>query len=169
MTIQPEIMLILARARNGVIGHQNKMPWHIPADLRHFKRLTINHPMIMGRQTFESLPGLLPDRPHIVLTHNMNWQAEGCEVAHNLDQAIEIALRYSSRIAIIGGAQIFKQSWSLADYIELTEIEKDYTGDTYVDLPDMSGFSLESQQDYDAESGQPAFCFKRFMKRKIMP
>jgi dihydrofolate reductase len=80
----PEIVLIVARADNGVIGVDGKLPWYLPADLRHFKQLTLGVPMIMGRKTFDSLPGLLPDRRHIVLTRNDDWAEEGAEVAHSV-------------------------------------------------------------------------------------
>ncbi|MFT8736215.1 MAG: dihydrofolate reductase [Zymomonas mobilis] len=165
MPHSPEITIILARAQNGVIGIKNSMPWHIPADLKHFKALTVGHPMIMGRRTFESLPGLLPKRPHIVLTHKPDWQAEGAEVAHDLTEAIKLARQYSDKIAVIGGAHIFKQFWDSADCIELTEIYRDYDGDTVVDLPDMTAFSLTAQEEFEAENERPAFSFKTFRKK----
>ena len=86
-----DVVLIVAVAANGVIGSEGKLPWHIPADLRHFKALTMGKPMVMGRKTFESLPGLLPGRRHIVLTRDTRWQANGAEVAHSLDAALTLA------------------------------------------------------------------------------
>lgn len=165
MPYASEIMLVFARAQNGVIGNKNSMPWHILADLKHFKALTLGHPMIMGRRTFESLPGLLPKRPHIVLTHNENWQADGVEVAHDLEEAIRLAEKYSPQIAVIGGANIFRQFWDRADRIELTEIYRDYQGDTFVDLPDLKLFSLVKQENFKEEGHQPAFSFKSFRKK----
>ncbi|MEY3906021.1 MAG: hypothetical protein RIR59_844, partial [Pseudomonadota bacterium] len=84
----PEIILILARADNGVIGLDGKLPWHLPADLRRFKQLTMGAPMIMGRKTFDSLPGLLPDRRHIVLTRNADWAEDGAETATTIEGAM---------------------------------------------------------------------------------
>src|SRR3546814_16235967 len=97
---RPEIVVIMARADNGVIGREGKMPWHLPADLRRFKSLTQGTPMIMGRKTFDSLPGLLEDRRHIVLTRDPEWQEEGAEVVHNVEQAI--ALAKAPHISVIG-------------------------------------------------------------------
>ena len=86
--VTPEIVLIVARADNGVIGDKGGLPWHIPEDLKHFKKRTMGKPMVMGRKTFESLPGLLPGRRHIVVTRNMAWSADGAEVAHDAESAI---------------------------------------------------------------------------------
>ena len=85
---KPPITIVVARAQNGVIGRDGKLPWHIPADLKRFKALTMGSAMVMGRKTFESLPGLLPGRRHIVLTRDPHWQAEGAEVAHDADEAL---------------------------------------------------------------------------------
>ena len=85
-----EIFLIYARAANGTIGQGGAMPWHIPADLKRFKALTLGKPMVMGRKTFDSLPGLLPGRRHIVLTRSRSWSAEGAEVAHSVDEALQV-------------------------------------------------------------------------------
>ena len=84
----PEIVLVLARAANGTIGKDGGMPWHIPADLRHFKQVTKGSPMIMGRKTFDSLPGLLEGRRHIVLTRDHDWEEEGAEVVHSVEEAL---------------------------------------------------------------------------------
>ncbi len=100
-----EIVLIYARAANGAIGLGGALPWRLPADLKHFKALTLGKPMIMGRKTFESLPGLLPGRRHIVLTHDTGWQAAGAEVAHTPEAALGLAGK--GTIAVIGGAVVF--------------------------------------------------------------
>src|SRR4249919_3831623 len=102
---RPPITLLVARAQNGVIGRDGKLPWHLSADLKRFKALTMGSVMVMGRKTFESLPGLLPGRRHIVLTRDRGWQAEGAEVAHDVDGALRLAGR--EPISVIGGAHIF--------------------------------------------------------------
>src|SRR5688500_14198271 len=99
---RPLITLVVARAQNGVIGRGGKLPWHIPADLKRFKALTMGTAMLMGRKTFDSLPGLLPGRRHIVLTRNPRWQAEGAEAAHDVDEALRVA---GDRISVIGRAE----------------------------------------------------------------
>lgn len=127
-----EIVLILARARNGVIGKDGALPWHIPADLKRFKALTMGTPMIMGRKTFESLPGRLPGRRHIVLTRDAGWSAEGAETARDVGEALTMA--GDGRISVIGGAAIFEAFLPLADRIELTEVDAEPAGDTQVAL-----------------------------------
>ncbi|VAW04076.1 Dihydrofolate reductase, partial [hydrothermal vent metagenome] len=116
----PEIILILARADNGVIGRDGDLPWHLPSDLRHFKSLTQGKPMIMGRKTFDSLPGLLPGRRHIILTRGKDWQADGAVAVHDLEEAICEA--NAPHIVIAGGAEIYKMFLPRADRIELTEV-----------------------------------------------
>jgi len=126
---KPEIVLIVARGDNGVIGNKGTLPWHIPEDLKHFKKLTMGKPMIMGRKTFESLPGLLPGRRHIVITRDAGWRKEGAEVAHDAEAAIAAA-GDAAEIAVIGGADIFGMFLSLAKRIELTEVHRSPDGDT---------------------------------------
>ena len=128
------ITLVVARATNGVIGRDGRLPWHIPADLRRFKALTSGKPMIMGRRTFESLPGLLPGRRHIVLTRG-GWQAEGADVAHDVDAALALA---GGDVSVIGGAQVFALFEPLADRWELTEVHGDVTGDVSMPAPDAA-------------------------------
>src|SRR5690349_13210252 len=99
------VTIVVARARNGVIGRDGKLPWHIPADLKRFKALTMGSAMVMGRKTFESLPGLLPGRRHVVLTRDRHWKADGVEVAHSVDEAI--AAVGTEPVSVIGGADIF--------------------------------------------------------------
>ena len=122
-----EIVLIYARAANGVIGHQGTLPWHLPADLKHFKALTLGKPMIMGRKTFDSFPSPLPGRRHIVLTRDTAWSAPGAEPAHTIADAL--ALAGPGDIAIIGGAEIYALFLPLASRIERTDIALSPTGD----------------------------------------
>ncbi len=125
----PEIVIVVARADNRVIGNAGTLPWHIPEDLKHFKKLTMGKPMVMGRKTFESLPGRLPGRRHIVITRDRQWQAEGAEVAHDAEGAIALAGDVAE-LAVIGGADIFAMFLPLAHRIELTEVHDTPEGDT---------------------------------------
>jgi len=130
---RPTITIVVARALNGVIGRENDLPWHIPGDLKRFKALTMGSAMIMGRKTFDSLPGVLPGRRHIVMTRDSNWAVEGVEVAHDVDGAI--ALAGDDPISVIGGAAIFDLFEPIADRIELTEVLAEIEGD--VSMPDL--------------------------------
>jgi len=155
---RPPIILVVARAQNGVIGKDGKLPWHISADLKRFKALTMGSVMIMGRKTFESLPGLLPGRRHIVLTRDPSWQADGAEVARDLDQAL--ALAGDQPVSVVGGAEIFEMFMGLADRIELTEVLADVDGDTLMDDPRSSGGWRETaREEHPAEADRPAFAF----------
>jgi dihydrofolate reductase len=155
---RPPITLIVARARNGVIGRGGRLPWHLPADLKRFKALTMGSVMVMGRRTFDSLPGLLPGRRHIVLTRDPDWRAEGVEVAHDVVEALRLAL--PGRVSVIGGAEIFARFLPLANRIELTEVEDDVPGDTTLDDPRASGEWRETwSEDHPAEDGRPPFRF----------
>jgi dihydrofolate reductase len=130
---RPTITIVVARAINGVIGRDNGLPWHIPGDLRRFKQLTMGSAMIMGRKTFDSLPGILPGRRHIVMTHDRKWQVEGVDVVHDIESAIAAAA--DTPISVIGGAAIFKLFEPIADRIELTEVIAEVEGD--VSMPDL--------------------------------
>jgi dihydrofolate reductase len=155
---KPPITLVVARAQNGVIGRDGKLPWHLPADLKRFKALTMGSVMIMGRKTFESLPGLLPGRRHLVLTRDRNWHAHGADVAHDADEALRLA--GANRISVIGGADIFELFLPVADRIELTEILEDVAGDTFIEDPRTTGSWLAtSEETQDEKDGRPAFRF----------
>src|SRR5690606_7140546 len=112
----PEITLVVARAANGVIGADGKMPWHLPADLRRFKQLTMGRPMIMGRKTFDSLPAVLEGRRHIVLTRDPDWQEEGAEPVATIEDALRRA--NAPHVMVIGGAEIYRLFLPIADRIE---------------------------------------------------
>ena len=150
---RPEIVLIVARAHNGVIGVDGKLPWRIPADLRRFKQLTQGKPMIMGRKTFESLPGLLDGRRHIVLTRDKGWQEDGAEVAHSVEDALKLA--NAPHVSVIGGAEIYRLFLPLADRIELTEVNAAPAGDTVLE-PFGPQWEEDSREDHE---GDPAYAF----------
>ena len=155
---RPPITIVIARAENGVIGCDGRLPWHIPADLKRFKALTMGSAMVMGRKTFDSLPGLLPGRRHIVLTHDSGWSAPGAEAAHSTDEALSVA--NGERVSVIGGAQLFRLFLPLANRIELTEVLAELPGDTFIDDPRGSGDWREIfHEDHDAEDGRPPFRF----------
>ena len=150
------LFLIYARAANGTIGADGHLPWHLPADLRRFKALTAGKPMIMGRKTFDSLPGPLPGRRHIVLTCDPAWRADGAEAAHTLDRALDLA--GPAEAAVIGGAQINALFLPQAERIELTEVHADYPGD--VAMPPLtSDWQETSREEHAAQAGCPAFAF----------
>jgi dihydrofolate reductase len=152
------ITLVVARSLNGVIGRGGTLPWHIPADLKRFKAVTMGSAMIMGRRTFESLPGLLPGRRHIVLTRDRNWQAEGAEVAHSADEALKLA--GGDPVSVIGGADVFELFLPKADRIELTEVLADIDGDTVMPDPRESIDWQETEVGVHApESDRPGFRF----------
>jgi len=155
---RPQIILVVARAKNGVIGRDGRLPWYIPADLKRFNTLTAGSAMVMGRKTFESPPGLLPGRRHIVLTRDRQWRSEGAEVAHDVEEALRLA--DSKPVSVIGGADIFALFLPLADRIELTEVLEDVPGDTSIDDPRGSGAWRETfREEHDAVEGRPPFRF----------
>ena len=154
---KPPITLVVARAQNGVIGRDGKLPWHIPADLKRFKALTMGSAMVMGRKTFDSLPKLLPGRRHIVLTRDPRWSTPGAEVAHSIDDALGLA--NGERISVIGGAELFQLFLPLADRIELTEVLAEISGDTFIDDPRSGEWRETFREDHGAEDGRPPFRF----------
>lgn len=152
------ITLVVARAQNGVIGRDGKLPWHLPADLKRFKGLTMGSAMVMGRKTFESLPGLLPGRRHIVVTRDGEWQAAGAEVVHSVEEAMDAA--GAEAISIIGGAEIFALFLPSANRLELTEVLADVPGDTVMPDPRDNGLWRQvAAEEHVAEGDRPAFRF----------
>ena len=159
-----EIMFIVARAENGCIGADGDVPWKISDDLRRFKRLTTGKPMVMGRKTFESLPGLLPGRRHIVLTRDESWQAEGAEVAHSPEDAL--ALAGDGEVAVIGGAEVFDLYRDRATLWEITEIHEDTEGDTFMDGPGPR-WSEVAREEHEAGGEDPAYAFVTYRRSDI--
>ncbi|TFI56910.1 dihydrofolate reductase [Sphingomonas parva] len=153
------VVIVVARASNGVIGKDGTLPWHIPADLKRFKQVTGGTAMIMGRRTFDSLPGLLPGRRHIVLTRDRDWCATGAEVVHSPDEALAAA--GDAPVSIIGGAEIIALLEPRANAVELTEVHLDADGDTRMPAFDPAVWREVSRETHAAADGRPAFSFVR--------
>ena len=152
---------IYARADNGVIGRDGALPWHIPADLKRFKALTMGKPIIMGRKTFESFGKPLPGRRHIVLTRDAGWQAEGAEVAPSPAKALAMA---GPEAWVIGGAEVFGLLLPHCDRVELTEVHAPAQGDVIV--PELGPKWLEIDRlDHEADGDRPAFSFVTLERR----
>jgi dihydrofolate reductase len=141
----PKIYLVAAVASNGVIGRDGQLPWRLPEDLKHFKRLTLGHPVIMGRRTWESLPGALPGRDNIVVSSQAGYEAPGAAVASSLEGAL--ALCSGEPVAfVIGGSRLFAESLPIAAGLVMTEIHREYEGDTWFPEYDRSRWR-ESQRE----------------------
>lgn len=141
------LSLLVAAAENNVIGKDNKLPWHLPDDLKYFKNLTWAMPILMGRKTFDSIGKPLPGRKSIVITRNNDWQHEGVDVVHSIEAAVEKAKGYGAKeIFVIGGAEIFKSSLPKADRIYLTRIHHQFDGDVFFPVLDEKEWTLLSER-----------------------
>lgn len=136
--MRPRVSLILAMSENRVIGVANRLPWHLPAELKHFRAVTMGHPIIMGRKTHESIGRVLPGRRNIVVTRNRGYGHEGVEVAHSLAEAIA-RCSAADEVFVIGGAELYRQAIEFADSIYLTLVHTVVEGDTYFQeiMPDL--------------------------------
>lgn len=133
------VTLVAAVARNGVIGRDGALPWHLPEDLRRFKSLTLGHVLVMGRRTFESIGRPLPGRTTIVVTRRPDWPApEGVLVAPSLEAALARAAALDDEVFLVGGAEIYRRGLEMADFLELTEVDAEPSGDTVFPPVDWS-------------------------------
>ena len=149
---QPRIYLVAAVAANGIIGAGGRLPWRLPEDLKHFKHLTMGHPVIMGRRTWESLGGPLPGRENIVVSTRRGYEAPGAAVASSLDAAL--ALCADEPVAfVIGGARLFEAALPLASGLVMTEIKRDYAGDTRFPEYDRSQWRESQREAHTAADG----------------
>jgi dihydrofolate reductase len=146
------IFLVAAVAANGIIGRDGKLPWHLPEDLKHFKRVTLGHPVIMGRKTWQSLKGPLPGRENIVITRQPGYRAPGAAVASSLEAALALCAG-ESVACVIGGEQIFKDALPLASGLVMTEIRQDFEGDTRFPHYDRSQWKETQREAHTAASG----------------
>lgn len=140
------LSLLVAASQNDVIGKDNKLPWHLPDDLKYFKNLTWAMPILMGRKTFDSIGKPLPGRKGIVITRNKEWNGEGVDSVHSIDEAIAKAEAYGAKeVFVIGGAQIFETALPKADRVYLTRIHHTFDGDTFLPAIDEAQWHLASQ------------------------
>ncbi|MEA3009496.1 MAG: dihydrofolate reductase [Sphingomonadales bacterium] len=142
--------IVVARAANGAIGLNGGLPWRLPADLKHFKAVTMGTAMVMGRRTFDSLPGPLPGRRHIVLTRDPAWSAQGTETADSVDEAL--ALTAGERVSVIGGSEIIALFLPRADSVELTEVHDEPDADTFLPDFDPAEWREASREDHPGYS-----------------
>ncbi len=154
MQAKPFVSLIAALADHRVIGSDNRLPWKLPADLRHFKALTLHKPIIMGRKTWESLPGLLPGRQHIVISRNRDYLAEHCLVAQSPEQAIRAAGAVDE-VMVIGGAEIYRRMLPLATRMYLTFVRAQFKGDVFFPGWDAAEWVEARREEHAADAANP--------------
>jgi len=145
----PIVSLIVAAAANDVIGVDNRLPWHLPQDLRHFRDITMGKPIVMGRRTHESIGRALPGRRNIVLSGRPGYSAEGCEVADGLDTALALA-RDAAEVMVIGGAALYREALPLARCIYLTRLHRPFAGDTRFPSLDNADWRAVEREDFPA-------------------
>lgn len=154
-----KISLILAKSKNNVIGRNNQLPWHLPADLKHFKALTMGKPIIMGRKTYESIGKALPGRRNIIISHQKNLKIENGEVFSSIEAALS-ALKTASEVMIIGGANLYQQFIDRAESIYMTVIDAEFEGDTFFP-PLLPQWKLLAEEKFLADDkNRYGYCFQ---------
>jgi len=151
------VILIAAMAENRALGKDNQLLWHLPDDFKRFKQLTSGHYIVMGRKTFESLPGKLPNRTHIIVSRQMGYQVDDCLTVNSLEEALR-QVPQDQDVFIIGGGQIYTQALPLADVVELTRVHTEVEADTF--FPEMSSKSWQlTSEEYHPKDAKHAFDF----------
>jgi dihydrofolate reductase len=166
---RPNIILIAARSKNNIIGNKGALPWHLPEDLKRFKRLTTGKPIIMGRKTFDSIGKPLPGRHNIVVTRSPDWHHESVTVAANIAEAIAAAgLNPSARaddIMIIGGGEIYAQSLAFATQLELTDVDVEIAGDTWFPAINAKEWQETFRENHAAKADTPSYAFVTLIRK----
>ena len=145
-----QISIIVAMAENNIIGLDNKMPWHLPGDLQHFKKITLYKPIIMGRKTFESIGKALPKRRNIIISQNKNYHVHNCEIYASLDLALK-SVAHEPEVMIIGGESIYKEALKIANTIYLTLIAAKLKGDTFFPQIDYKIWREVARESHSAD------------------
>ena len=161
------ISLVYAVARDGVIGRENAIPWHLPEDVRRFRAVTMGHPVVMGRRTWDSLPERfrpLPGRLNVVVTRNAAWHADGGERAGSLDEALRL-LAGEPQVFVIGGAELYADALPRADELVVTEIDAEVEGDVFFPTWDRAAFREESREPHVSDDGVP-FAFVTYVRTR---
>lgn len=162
------ISAIVAMSRNRVIGKDNKIPWHLPADLKYFKKTTLNHHIILGRKCYESIGRPLPKRTNIIVTRNKKYEAEGCIIVGSIEEALEFSRNQAqAEVFIVGGGQIYKQSMELWDKLYLTEVAIEAEGDIYFPEVIDEQWFVVSEELYVSDKKNPYdYIFKVYKRKK---
>lgn len=164
------VSLIVAATRNQVIGRDNHMPWHLPADLRYFKQRTLGKPIIMGRKTWESLGRPLPGRLNLVITRQADTTLDGAEVFTDLQAAIERGQEWAreqgvDEVMVIGGGQLYQQALALTQRVYLTRIDLELEGDTFFPVLDAQHWQQTDAQAHPAQDQEPGYTFEVWQRR----
>lgn len=160
MNQKPILSAIVAMAENRIIGKDNKLPWHLPADLKHFKTITTGHPILMGRKTYESIGRPLPNRTNIIMTRDASYQAAGCIVVTSIEDALKQAAAHDAgEIFVIGGAEIYKQLMPHIQRIYLTIVHQPFDGDVYFPELDMKKWEKVVDEKHAADE-QNAYAYE---------
>ncbi|GAA4392423.1 dihydrofolate reductase [Tsukamurella soli] len=162
------IGLVWAQAENGVIGAGGAIPWRIPEDAKHFRGVTVGHPVVMGRRTWDSLPDRfrpLPGRTNIVVTRDRSWAADGAVPAASVDAAVREGVPAGGDLWVIGGGEIYRAALPLADVLEVTEVAGEYDGDAYAPAIDPAVFTVAARTEWLASSAGPRYRFVTYRAR----
>jgi len=145
------VTIMAAIAENNALGKDNQLIWHLPADLKRFKKTTLNHAVIMGRKTYESLGKPLPNRTNILITRDKNYKAEGCVVVNSLKKSLKIALKVDENPFILGGAEIYKQAMPFADKLDITFVHHKFEADVFFPEIDKTIWKETSRENFKAD------------------
>ena len=160
------VSLIAAMAENRVIGREQDLPWHLPADLKRFKAITSGHPVIMGRKTFEALGKPLPGRPHVIITRQKDFSYPGVTVVHSVDEALKIYENTDQEVFVLGGGEIYAQLVDRCDKIYLTLIHEEFEGDTRFPYFDLSQFDVTFKEEHSDDNPEGlAFTFIDYQRK----
>ncbi len=161
------ISFIVAMDRNRVIGKDNQLPWHLPADLKFFKKTTMGHPIVMGRKTHESIGKPLPGRENIIVTRNERYESEGCTVIHSVKELLRLAAENKEEeLFVIGGAELFRTIFPFADRLYITHIDHEFEGDTFFPDDHESDWKLISSEKGIKDEKNPYEYFYNIYERK---
>lgn len=161
------ISFIVAMDENRTIGKENQLPWHLPEDLKFFKKVTMGHPIAMGRKTHESIGRVLPGRENIVITRQEGYLSDGCTVYYSVDDFVKYSKEVNDEVFVIGGAEIFREAFPYADCLYLTLIHETFVGDTYFPEFDLSQWELTACEKGPRNEKNPYDYEFRVYKRKV--
>jgi dihydrofolate reductase len=161
------VTIMAAIAANNALGKDNQLIWHLPADLKRFKKTTLHHAVIMGRKTYESLGKPLPNRSNILITRNKNYKAEGCVVVNSLKKALKVALKSDENPFILGGAEIYKQAMPFADKLDITFVHHQFEADVFFPEIDKTIWKETSRENFKTdENNKYDYSFVTYIRKK---